>query len=451
MPPALALFLCLIFIIYLLWTDTRRKAKVSYALWIPLIWMMILGSRLVSQWLDAGSLSGSLEEGNPLDAGVFSLLIGAGLFILARRRVALLQVIHDNPWLAIFFIYCGVSIGWSDFPFVSFKRWVKELGHLVMVLVVLTEATPVEAVKALLRRFTYVLIPTSVVLIKYYPYIGRQFSYWSGEAMNVGVTTSKNMLGNLCLVTGFFFFWSLFTMWRDKTTSMDKSDLFVHVLFLAMIWWLLALSSSATSLMCLGIGICIIVAFEVPALRKSPKSGTLMIVGSVLLFILLEKVFDLSQVIVAGLGRDPTLTGRSEIWGEVLSMVPNELVGTGYDSFWLGDRLKLMWAKHWWRPTGSHNGYLETYINLGWIGVLLLCALIVAIFRKIQAEVMSNYDYGRFEMAMLIMALVYNLTEVAFKGVMLVWFMLLLITVKVHARSQMTAAVRVTPSSPVLR
>lgn len=268
--------------------------------------------------------------------------------------------------------------------------------------------------------------------------------------MNLGVTTSKNMLGNLCLVTGLFFFWSLFAMWRNKTRSMDKYGLFVHVLFLAMIWWLLTLSSSATSLMCLGVGICIIVAFELPAIKKNPKAGTLIIVGSAVLFFLLEKAFNLNEVVIASLGRDPTLTGRSEIWGEVLSMVPNEFVGAGYDSFWLGERLKLMWAKHWWKPTGSHNGYLETYINLGWIGIVLLCFLIVAIFRKIRVDLLYNYDYGRFEMAVLIMALVYNLTEVAFKGTMLVWFILLLISVKVHARSQLTAEARPIRSSQAL-
>ena len=240
-------------------------------------------------------------------------------------------------------------------------------------------------------------------------------------------------------------------MWRNKTKSMDKYDLFVHVLFLAMIWWLLTLSSSATSLMCLGIGICIIVAFELPAMKKNPKAGTLVIVSSAVLFFLLEQAFDLSEVIIASLGRDPTLTGRSEIWGEVLSMVPNELVGTGYDSFWLGERLKIMWAKHWWKPTGSHNGYLETYINLGWIGVVLLGLLIVEVFRKIQAELLSRYDYGRFQMAVLSIALIYNLTEAAFKGTILIWFVLLLIAVKVHTGSRMTAAVRVVPPSPVLQ
>jgi exopolysaccharide production protein ExoQ len=450
MPSELALLLYFIFVSYLFWTDTKRRTNVSNALWVPLIWMTIMGSRLVSQWLGFGVTAGSVEEGNPVDATVLSLLIGAGIFILARRRVTLLRIVRDNPWLSLFLLYCGVSILWSDFPFVAFKRWVKEIGHLVMILVVLTEDEPVEAAKALIRRFSYVLIPLSVILIKYYTYLGIQYSYWSGAQSYVGVTTSKNMLGNLCLVSGLFFFWSLFTMWRNKARSMDKHDLFIHVVFLAMIWWLLTLASSATSLMCLGIGICIIAGFELPAMRKSPRTRAFVIVSSLLLFFLLEEVFDLSQVIIASLGRDPTFTGRSEIWNEVISLVPNPLIGTGYDSFWLGERLKQMWAKHWWNPTGSHNGYLETYINLGWIGLVLLCLLILAIFRKIQRESMSDYDYGRFEMALLIIGLVYNITEVAFKGTMLIWFMLILIAVKAPARPAERAEFRISTSSPAL-
>jgi O-antigen ligase len=450
MLPELVLFFYFIFVSYLLWADTRRKTNVSNALWVPLIWMMIMGSRLVSQWFGLVAVGGSLEEGNPVDATVFSLLIGTGIFILARRRVTLLQIVRDNPWLSLFFVYCAVSILWSDFPFVAFKRWIKEIGHLVMVLVVLTEDDPTEATKALIRRFSFVLIPLSVILIRYYPNLGIEYSYWSGAQSYKGVTTSKNMLGNLCLVSGVFFFWSWFTMWRNKARSVDKHDLFIHMVFLAMIWWLLTLASSATSLLCLGIGICIIVGLELQAMRKSSRARAFVIVSSLLLLFLLEEVFDLSQVIIASMGRDPTLTGRSEIWGEVINLVPNPLIGTGYDSFWLGDRLKQMWAKHWWNPTGSHNGYLETYINLGWIGLVLLCLLLVGIFRKIQRQAMSDYDYARFAMAMLIIALVYNITEVAFKGTMLIWFMLILIAVKAPARLAKRAEFRVSTSSPAL-
>ena len=45
---------------------------------------------------------------------------------------------------------------------------------------------------------------------------------------------------------------------------------------------------------------------------------------------------------VSALGKDPTLTGRTEIWGFVLGLHTNPLVGTGFESFWLGPRLTKM-------------------------------------------------------------------------------------------------------------
>ena len=65
--------------------------------------------------------------------------------------------------------------------------------------------------RTLLRRLCYLLIPLSVLLVKYYPQIGRQYDYWQGTAMYVGPTTSKNMLGVLCLIGGLFFFWDTVT------------------------------------------------------------------------------------------------------------------------------------------------------------------------------------------------------------------------------------------------
>jgi O-antigen ligase len=316
------------------------------------------------------------------------------------------------------------------------KRWVKEVGILVMVLVVLSESEPAEAAKALIRRCAYVLIPVSVLLVKYYPDLGKQYSYWTGEAHFVGVTTSKNMLGNLCLVSGLFFLWSVFTLWKRRHDSVDKHDVFAHIVLLAMTLWLLSLSSSATSLMCLIIGIFIILVFELPFIRRNARLGANIIVLGMVLVMVLEEVFGLSEILIPNLGRDTTLTGRSEIWSEVLSMGTNPVLGTGFDSFWLGERLEIMWARHWWRPTGSHNGYLETYINLGWVGVGFLALLIISVFQKVKDELKFDYDYGRFQMAFLGLALVYNLTEAAFKGTILVWFLFLLIAVRAPAKSQ---------------
>jgi len=65
-------------------------------------------------------------------------------------------------------------------------------------MVIVSEVNPRQSLASLLRRCAYVLIPFSVVLIKYYPALGRQYGRWSGIEMWIGVTNQKNSLGILC-------------------------------------------------------------------------------------------------------------------------------------------------------------------------------------------------------------------------------------------------------------
>jgi len=37
------------------------------------------------------------------------------------------------------------------------------------------------------------------------------------------------------------------------------------------------------------------------------------------------------------------------------------LVGTGYESFWLGPRLQRIWLAGWRGLNAAHNGYLEVF------------------------------------------------------------------------------------------
>src|SRR5262245_6929118 len=130
MPPQLALIFYIIFILYLFKRDFRQQPNISPTLWIPCIWLMLVGSRPIAQWLDLGSPLQSIDplEGSPIDRVIFLLLIAVGLLVLWSRRISWSQIFRNNIWLTLFFLYCGVSILWSDFPFVAFKRWIKALG-----------------------------------------------------------------------------------------------------------------------------------------------------------------------------------------------------------------------------------------------------------------------------------------------------------------------------------
>ena len=179
MPPPLASLLCTLFIIWLLGRDIKRHREVSHALWVPLCWMLIIGSRLPSEWLGGGAIVLSTptayQEGSPLDRNVFLILILIGTAILLRRSVAWRPLLTNNLAIVLFFAYTLVSIGWSDFPMTAFKRWHKVLGHVIMALVVFTDRHPERAFRSLFRRCGYVLLPLSVLFIKYYPDLGRGF------------------------------------------------------------------------------------------------------------------------------------------------------------------------------------------------------------------------------------------------------------------------------------
>ena len=143
MPPQIALLVCLVLILILFRLDNRLNPKPSAALWIPTVWMLIIGSRMVSQWLDFNAVMVSEEtytEGSPLDRNIFLVLIVTALVIVIARGVRLSQVVKANRWMFFFLVYCGMSIAWSDYPEVSFKRYIKDIGNLLMVLIVLSES-----------------------------------------------------------------------------------------------------------------------------------------------------------------------------------------------------------------------------------------------------------------------------------------------------------------------
>ena len=89
MPPRIALIVFLGFIGWLFVRDLKRRTLVSSAIYIPLLWIVILGSRPVSIWFGGGVSMQSTDdylEGSPFDRMVFLFLIlCAVLFNLSRR------------------------------------------------------------------------------------------------------------------------------------------------------------------------------------------------------------------------------------------------------------------------------------------------------------------------------------------------------------------------------
>src|SRR5215510_3111389 len=98
MNPSLASLLTIIFICYLFKRDFRKRPNISNALWIPWLWMIILGSRYVTEWLNLGSsgqswgVANDYQDGSPIDRMIFFLLLAAALYVLWKRHISWAQV-----------------------------------------------------------------------------------------------------------------------------------------------------------------------------------------------------------------------------------------------------------------------------------------------------------------------------------------------------------------------
>ncbi len=419
MPPILAATLTLLFIGYLFYRDHRQGDVPSPALWIPCIWMLILGSRSVTEWLYLGAPvsggGGEAAEGSPLDRAVYFGLMIVGFMVLVRRSVSLTQLVENNKAFAVFVLYCGISILWSDFPFVTFKRWFKAFGDPIMVLIILTEPNPLKAVEIVLRVCINLLVPLSVLFMKYYPYLGRAYSDW-GMMVYTGVTTNKNMLGFTLMVYGLFLLWVLYRRWGQRSTNwLDNAG--IPLVLLGMVGWLFNMADSKTPLLSLLLAVSI---FLVLGLRTVRQHMTAFLMAGVLIFGTLQWSFDIQSSIAEGAGRDATFTGRTEVWEAVLEMQEHPILGFGFDSFWLGDRLKTLQDKWYFRPTQAHSGYIEMYVNLGGLGLALFAAVLISYYRKALKTILFRKEeewviFARVGIAFLFAYLIYNYTEAAFK------------------------------------
>jgi O-antigen ligase len=297
-----------------------------------------------------------------------------------------------------------------------------------MVLVILTDPNPGAALQRVLCRIGFVLLPVSILLIRYFPLYGRAYAPWNGEVMWTGVTAFKNGLGQTCLIYGLGTIWCFLVTWRTSDRRQRNRRLFAQAICVVTAIYLLWISDSKTSLACfvLAGGLMVAVSFSAFARRPGILHCMMLLTIAVPFAVLFLGV---GQGALETMGRDPTLTGRTDIWQVVLRHVENPVVGSGYENFWLGARRERLGREIGVFFNQSHNGYLETYLNLGWVGVALLGSIIIAGYRKIVGRIRADPDSYSLRLAYFAVAIIYNFTEGAIEMMCSVWIAFLLATI----------------------
>ncbi len=332
---------------WLIKRDNRLRDGVSAAVWIPTLWVGIIASRPLSMWLGFGGGSDT-QGGSPMDALFFMVMIFASLIVLSRRRVAWSRLISENWAIFLFYGFLLVSVIWANSPFVSFKRWFKELGNIFVLLIILTEANPQQALRAVFFRCGCLLMPLSYVFVRWFPDLGRAYNAYSGGMEVTGVTTQKNSLGAMILVCSLIILWDwleLLKLRKQHPQEKLRLDLYLRVALLLLGAYLLHICDSKTSMSCLLLGAGVIfAATRLPLLRKRIRSLGVLAVAGFVGYLVLNQIFDVKGAILHDLGRNADLTGRTEVWQALLNAGTDPIIGTGYMDIWDDPRYASKYA-----------------------------------------------------------------------------------------------------------
>ena len=421
---ALPATLLTIFVIVTLFRLDRSDAgRPSIATWIPFIWLLIESSRPVSAWIHLnvpGNVTNEYIDGSPLDRNILTVLLAIGLLFLSRRLKRVGGILAANPAIILYFLLCLVSLIWADYPFVVFKRWIRSVGDVVMLFILITEQDRLNAFKRIFTRVGYLVIPLSILLIRFYPSLGRFYSR-GGSPEWTGVGTDKNALGMICMLYGIVFLWRWLELYSLKKKSVkQKRSLTALGLALVMVVYLLLIANSQTALSCFAMASVIIVATAWSKDWRKPVPLTMM-VGGMVGFAYCVLIAGIGSWLLTLVGRNPTLTGRTAVWDTLLDHAVNPWIGAGYENFWIGERVELF-NRILGGLNQAHNGYIEIYLNMGFVGLAFLAGVIVSGYRNILWELRRDLMAARLKAAFFVICVVYNFTEASFKMMSPVWF-----------------------------
>ena len=347
-------------------------------------------------------MTGSAPTGLTTIGGILSQA-AADVFILLlllRRPRLLLRSIPGVPWTAALALLAIASTLWSLDPLLTLRRSVPFALAGLFGLYFATRF-PAHRQFAILRMAMIALALATIALVVLVPSIG--LDHTPGHAADwQGVFTQKNACGRIMVLA------TAVTLFDFRQTTSRAAALVLFAFVLVMSGsrgaWMI---EAAVGLLCL------VLLF---ARRASPRLRTVLGVSvpfatggaAVAAVALLPHLMRI-------MGRDPTLSGRTAIWKQVVHFLAQRpFFGYGYDAFWrgmTGPSAQIDSAVHF-IVEHAHNGFLEIGLELGGVGLVLFAMSWLRGARRLWALWRSGPpDRIAFPLVFLVLLLLYDLDE----------------------------------------
>jgi exopolysaccharide production protein ExoQ len=333
----------------------------------------------------------------------YSLTYIASIVLILPQLKKAIKLLSQDKFIFILVAVSTISLIWSVDPDATVRRAMGLAGTTLFGVYLATRYTLKQQLKLCAVMFGISALLCFALAIAL-PHYGIDHKIVGGAWR--GIYINKNTLGKrFVLSAAIFLFLALNT----------QKKIWISWLGCVISIFLILFSTSKTSLLNIGL-IAVVSWFLVWILRWKLRSKVVFLTGGASLALLFAGWLSSSlDSILSFLGRDATLTGRTDLWPWVVTMIQEKpWLGYGYGAFWLdsnSESATLIKAVKWNAPN-AHNGLLDVWLAIGLLGVVLfLVGFSINYLRGIYLMFQQRSPNGYWLLIYLTFIFLSNLTE----------------------------------------
>lgn len=347
--------------------------------------------------------SGSIETSNIVNVLLFPTLFMLSFLAFLPKYNEILQILKKEKLLTLFFIWALLTIGWSEFPFTSFKRWFQQITYFFIPLVYFSYCKSIKDVIKAIKPTIYIYLLVSIVVVFIVPEAtDPRFGTWRG------LMPHKNHLGQIALISIVF---TSIVYFAESTLKRKVVALFFLLIGIS----LLIGANSSTAI----IGFLLFLLGSLTYVFLNKMFGNIgtgkfisifsLIMGLTIFILIYKMAPELADSLnITGKNID-TMSSRTFLWEYMLSKISNHIFfGCGFRGFWVVDSniVDKIWSLFLYLPIQAHNGYLDILNEGGIIATMLLVGIIVNYFViSLKEKVVNLWSW------LFILPIISNFTE----------------------------------------
>lgn len=354
---------------------------------------------------------------------------GSFVFILRSWFVSLFKntaKIRKNPFLSALIIYLLLTWAWSETPLLSFK-----LGLVISLTSLLSAHFAIslnwEKLADLLRLVILLATIVSLLLIALSPsaaFVGKGFTGIFPFPIRFGTCLSLCIgLNSIQILSGKTRWWT--------------------IPITAVLLVVLTFTNSGQGFVTCFVLVSLIIVLKLTH-KLHPKYVPTLITFYLMISVLLFSSLDFITIkILNTLGKDPTLTGRTEFWHQLFERISSRpLWGYGLGGFWQPWRSSENPANgiinaNGFIPPNAHSGFIDLLLQLGLVGFLLFSAALI--FGFVQATrywIKHKSLPGAIPLMILLYIVLANVSETQLIGSNYIWMLFVMTLTLLNVNSQ---------------